>query len=214
MGAAYQETALKEVQDEYPKYFETLEQHPFALVGQTVPAIGREGTMVLGSTADARDWQEAVKGILAEEIRGRASKQLDENRQVLNTLHASVELFQRNGDLMPGTTGFDKDLADRFAKAVEPYELRVEGKLHGYTVPVQPIVDALRAQLQGERASAPAAPAAPAGGAAPAASAPAAGGGTPADQPQAGIASKAGQSSEQEGFGTLFGTIGLPNFQI
>lgn len=205
------------MQDEYPKYFETLERHPFALVGQTVPAIGREGTMVLNSTQDARDWQEAVKGLLAEEVRDRASRQLDENRQVLNTLHSSVELFQRNGDLMPGTNGFDKELADAFAAAVKPYELRVDGKLHGYTVPTQPIIDALRAQLQVTRAAnpqtaAPAAPAAPAS--TPGAPASAAGGVTHADQPQAGITSKAGQSSEREDYSTLFGTIGLPNFQI
>lgn len=214
MVTSFQEKALAEAREEYPRYFEALEQHPFALVGQEVPAVGREGTMRLASTQDARDWQDAVKQILAEEVRDRATREFDENRSVLNTVHSSVELFQRNADLVPNRPGFDKDLADRFAATMKPYELRVDGKLQGYTVPTQPIIDALRAQVQLERAATsgtPTPPAAPAS--APQAAAPAAPA-APADQPQAGIASKAGTSSEREDYSTLFGTIGLPDFQI
>ena len=36
----------------------------------------------------------------------------------------------------------------------------------------------------------------------------------PAEPPQAGIVSKAGNSTEKEDFSTLFGTIGLPNLTI
>lgn len=212
----YLASSLKEVREEHGQYFEAIEKHPRLLVGTQVPAIGKDGYETIRDTADAREWQEAVKGLLIEEVKGRASRQMDENTGYLQTLHASIELFQKNVDLVPGTKGFDRDLADRFATLAKPYELRGDdGKLNGYSIPVQPIIDQLRTQLQTERASRPAAPAtAPpvsAGAAAPPAQ-PAAT--PPADPPQAGIASKAGSSTESEDFSTLFGTIGLPNFTI
>jgi hypothetical protein len=166
----------------------------------------------LKDTADAREWQEAVKQLLGEEVISRASVKLDENRDFLNTVHASIDLFKNNVDLIPGTKGFDKELADSFAKFAEPYELRVDGKLQGYSVPVQPIIDRLREQIVAERAKAPAAPSPAAG--APAASAGGASTPPPADPPQAGIPSKTGSGAEKEDFSTLWGTIGLPNIQI
>src|SRR5688572_24089453 len=109
---------------------------------------------------------------------------MDENADFLTTVHASIELFQNNADLVPGTKEFDVDLANRFAAMATPYELRVEGKLQGYSIPVQPLIDQLRDQITKEReaakAAAPAAqagadaPAAGAGGQAPAAAAAAA----------------------------------------
>ena len=174
-----------------------------------MPAIGKEGMETLRDTNDAREWQEAVKTLLVEEVRDRASRQMEESRDFLSTVHASIELFQNNADLVPGTKEFDVELANRFAAMATPYELRVDGKLQGYSIPVQPLIDQLRAQISTARAAAPA----PATPAAPAAGAP----GTPAkaaEPPQAGVPSKAGSSAEQADFSTLFGTIGLPNLQI
>ena len=45
----------------------------------------------------------------------------------MRTLHASIELFQKNADMVPGTRQFDKELADRVTKFAKPYEVRVEG---------------------------------------------------------------------------------------
>lgn len=204
---------MEEVQTEHKAYFDALEKHPMELVGATVPAIGREGQVTLNSPAEAREWQDGVKHILVREVRARAEKAMDENRDFLTTVHASIELFQKNADLVPGAKGFDKELADRLVSLVEPYELRVDGKLQGYTIPVQPIVDQLRAQVVRERAAA-ASSAAAAGGdssATPPAATPPS---PPADPPQAGIPSKAGAGSASEDFSTLFGTIGLPDLQI
>jgi hypothetical protein len=173
-----------------------------------VPAIGKEGMETLRDTNDAREWQDAVKSILVDEVRDRAGRMLEENRDFLSTVHQSIELFQNNADLIPGTKDFDVDLANRFATFAKPYELRVDGKLQGYSVPVQPLIDQLREQVVAERAKAtPAAASTPAAGGA---AAPA----KPAEPPQAGVQSKAGSSSEVEDFSTLFGTIGLPNLQI
>lgn len=196
------------MQTEHKAYFDALEQHPMELVGQQVPAVRGEGTVTLNSVADAREWQDAIKHVLVREVRSRASKAMDENKDFLTTVHSSISLFQDNADLVPGAEGFDLELANRFVTLVEPYELRVDGKLQGYTIPVQPIVDQLRAQVARERAAAASSAAAAGGG--PSTPPPAAQPTPPApvDPPQAGITSKAGGgASGKEDFSTLFGTI-------
>lgn len=190
---------------EHANYFEALEKHPRLLVGTQVPAIGKEGMETLRDTSDAREWQDAVKSILVAEVRDRASRQMEESADFLSTVHASIELFQNNADLVPGTKGFDVELANRFASLAQPYELRVDGKLQGYSIPVQPIIDQLRTQVTAERAAKTPPVAAPT---------PATGGQPAADPPQAGIPAKAGSGSDAEDFSVLFGTIGLPNLQI
>ena len=172
------------------------------LVGQTVPAIGKEGDETLRDAADAREWQEAVKSLLVSEVRDRASKAMDESQDFLTTIHASIDLFTNNPDLVPGTKDFDVELANRFATMATPYELRVDERLQGYSIPVQPLIEQIRNQLVKEREAKPAAPAAPA---APKAK---------PEPPQAGIKSKAGAGDAAEDFSTLFGTLGLPDFQI
>lgn len=160
----------------------------------------------LKDSKDAAEWQEAVKALLVAEIREQATAKMEESADFMQTVHASIDLFKNNPDLIPGTKGFDRTLADQFAGMMEPYEVRVEGKLQGYSIPVQPIIEKLRANLKA------AAPAPPVAGAAPPAAAP-----PPrpaAEPPQAGIQSKASSGAEREDFSTLFGTIGLPNLQI
>lgn len=199
---AYQVNALEEVKVEHANYFNALNQHPRMLVGTEVPAIGKEGTEVLRDAQDAKDWQDAVKHLLVEEVRARASRAMDEHADFLTTIHSSIELFQNNPDLIPGTKDFNVQLANQFAKMAEPYELRVDGKLQGYTIPVQPLIDQLRAQAPQAAAAATAPTPTPVAAAA-----------SP-EPPQAGITSKAGNGSQAEDFSTLFGTLGLPNLQI
>lgn len=197
------------MQEEFGTYFDALRQHPRMLVGTEVPALKGDGMEVLRDAADAREWQDAVKSILTDEVRERATVKQEENKGILDTVHQSIELFTKNPDMVPGTRQFDRVLADRFAAMVKPYELRVEGKLHGYTIPVQPLIEQLRASVQAERAKAPAA--APAAATAPG-RAPRA---RSEDAPQRGIGTKAGSSSEEpDDYSTLFGTLGLPNLKI
>lgn len=215
------------MREEHKPYFEALEKHPRLLVGQQVPSLRGEGMETIRDTDDAREWQDAVKHILVEEVKGRVEKELGDSGDFLTTVHQSIELFQNNADLVPGTKEFDVELANRFAEFAEPYELRVEGKLQGYSIPVQPLVERLRTALSAERAAkgstgagtgtqgqpaasatgAPAAPTNPQGAPAPTQSA-------PPEPPQAGIPSKAGNSESSEDFSTLFGTIGLPDLRI
>ena len=220
----HKKAALAEVEEELSGYFEALRTHPRLLAGTSVPSLTGEGMEVLRDSADAREWQEAVKALLLEEVRDRAGRRADDDRGTIETLHASVELFQNNPDLVPGTREFDQELADSFAALLKPYEVRTEGKLHGYSVPVQPLVNKLRADLAASRAreAAPpaAAPAANAAGTAQAApgatraATPAPSAAPASSGPQVGIQAKAGASSEPEDFSTLFGTIGLPTFRI
>ena len=160
----------------------------------------------LRNSEDAKEWQEAVKSLLVAEIREQATAKMEESADFMQTVHASIDLFKNNPDLIPGTKDFNKPLADQFAGMMEPYEVRVDGKLQGYSIPVQPIIEKLRTNLKAAAAAAPA-PAAATPAAAPAP--------RPAPEPpQAGIQSKASSGAEREDFSTLFGTIGLPNLQI
>lgn len=197
---SHQQRAFDAVKEEHGKYFEALEKHPRLLVGAQVPAIGKEGMETLRSSEDAKEWQEAVKSILVQEINSRAQAGMTESRGFLETMHSSIDLFKNNPDLIPGTKGFNRNLADRFAEMAKPYEVRVDGKLNGYSIPVQPLIDNLRAQSKPAPKTAPPveATAVP----------------PSADPPQAGLTSKAGVSGEKEDFSTLFGTIGLPHLKI
>ena len=202
----YQEQAFSEAREEYTKYFEALETHPRLLAGTEVPAIGKEGTEILRDSADAKEWQEAVRALLVAEIEESAKSKMEESGGQLQTLHASIDLFKNNPDLIPGTKQFNRELADKFAALAKPYEIRQDGNgpLLGYSITVQPIIEALRMQ-QAQPATVQAA-----GSPTPPASPPA----EPPAAPQAGIQSKAGSASETEDFSTLFGTIGLPHLQI
>ena len=129
---ARQRVAVAEVQEEYSKYFTALNLHPRRLVGQEVPSSTGEGMETLRTSEDAREWQDAIKDLLADEIRERAEQISDEDAANLSILHQSIELFQNNADLVPNTSKFDKELADSVAKFAKPYEVRADGKLMGY----------------------------------------------------------------------------------
>lgn len=198
---------------EHAQYFEAIEKHPRLLVGQSVPAVGKEGNETLKSAEDARDWQDAVKSLLVQEVRDRTGRALEEHATGAEAIHASIEMFQNNPDLVPGSQTFDVELANAFADVAKGYELRVDGKLQGFSIPVQPLIDRERTRLQAERAAKAAQ--APAGGpAAPGAGAPPAAQQAPAEPPQAGIQSKAGSGEEPENYDTLFGTLGLSGLRI
>ncbi len=201
--------ALTAAREEHGKYFEMIQLHPRRLVGTKVPAVGnepgqdREGFITLADETDAKSWQDAVKTVLVEDVTSRAAVIADTSRGALDVLHSSIEMFQKNADLHPKSKTFDKELADALAATLKPYELRKDGKLQGYGVPTQPLIDQLRAQLRVSRAAAPA-PQGAAQGAAQQAAA-----GVTGDGPQAGVASKAGTSgnSGSDEADVLFGTF-------
>lgn len=208
-----EESALADVREEYGKYFEALQKHPRELVGTEVPDSTGEGMVVLRDSADAQEFQEMVKQQLYREVQERARLKTDEVRPMMETLHNSIAIFEKNPDLIPGTRQFDATLANRFAQLAKPYELVVDGKLSGYSIPVQPLIDQVRSELKAK----PAAPAAPSKAQEQAAQRTRTSSGqfAPVDPPQAGVLSKAGSSAaEPDDFSTLFGSIGLPDFRI
>lgn len=185
----------QQVREERKSYIELLRQPARALIGRKVPSLTGNGDDTLRDAADARDWQEAVAQALNLEVESKVSARQEELSNVYSTVHASIDLFRNNADLVPGTKQFDKDLAEAFVTSAKDYEIRSGGKLIGYSIPVQPIINALRSQIVARRSAA----------AAPTAAQPAA---TAQQQraaeqprtetgqwsPQAGIRSSAGQS--------------------
>lgn len=153
---------------------------------------------MLRDSTDAKEWQEVVKQQLAAEVEARVDAGKQELSGVFDTVHASIDLFRNNVDLVPGTRQFDRELADEFATFAKPYELRSDGKLMGYSVPVQPMINQIRTQVAARRAKA--APATTPPAAAPAQAHHSAGQArTPAGQfdgPQAGLQSKAGSGGD------------------
>ena len=152
---------------------------------------------VKAAIAPLRKPANATRLTLAD-LKRRVAARSDESQGFLRTVHSSIELFQNNADLVPGTKQFDRELADEFIKLAKPYEVRNgDNKLIGFQIPVQPLIDSVRQRLAATRTAPPPAPPAP-----------------PAPeethQPQAGIPAKAGNSGEgAEDFSALFSTLGL-----
>ncbi len=194
------------MREEFANYFNALQAHPRMLQGTEVPAIGREGTEVLRDSDDAREWQEAAKLALQQEAQRRVEAAKAEANDLSQLVNSSVQMFQNNVDLVPGSALFDKELADKFFEAVEPYGVRNEGKLIGYSIPVQPLLDRVRGQLAAQRGSGK--PQAAAG--APASAPKAQPSSNKADAPQTGIRSKAGSGGEKDDWDTFASAVGLP----
>lgn len=190
---SFRQQAVQEVNAEIgPKYDEALRKPPYLLVGERVPDLrGGSEPVLLRDSADAREWQEAAKTLIEAEIQSRVASKTEEVKPMLSVIQESLLMFRNNPDLMPNTKEFDKQLADRIADLAGDYELRVNGKLYGYQVDVQPLINKVRAQLNQERGAAGATtnrqqqvaqqPRQPNG---------------QFDGPQAGIPSKAGTSGE------------------
>jgi len=203
--ASFRQQAVEQVQEDYPQYIAALNQHPLELVGQELPPIdGSDNQVVLRTVEEAKQWQEAVKTILGREMEASVEQKREESAEVLDVVHASIEMFQDNPDLVPGSKSYNKELATRFLKLAEPYALKMGGKLTGYSIPVQGLIDQVRAQVKAEAA-------APAGTTPPAKKAAAA----PAAKPQAGIPAKAGASGEgEEDFTPMWNALGIGNVPI
>lgn len=180
---AVQAEELSKMRTEYSKYFESIELHPRLLVGREVPKLdGTDGMETLKDSTDAKEWQEAAKGLLQQQLRTRTEERVAENAGGMRLLHASIDLFRNNKDLIPGTKGFNKALAEQFTVAAKPYENRDEsGKMLGYTIPVQPMIDQMRAALKAQQSAPPVTP--------PPAE-------PPPPAPQAGLSSKAGGTGD------------------
>lgn len=200
----YRMEAITEYNSDYGHYIEQLQKHPLELVGKPLPPLSEDGEDVtFTSAAEVREWQDAVKAVLGRGLQARVEAMRDEDNEVLSVVHTSIELFQNNHDLIPGSTGFNKPLADQVARLVKPYELRLGDKLTGYSIDIQGIIDQARGQLAASSATASPAPAKKKAAA------------KKASPPQGGIASKAGTSGpEGEDFTPMWNALGIPSIPI
>lgn len=198
---SFEQQAVTQAEQDYPEYIGALKMHPLELVGKELPPIdGSEQNIVLRTAQEVEQWQGAVRTILKRELDAAVQQHRQDSNEVLDVVHGTIQMFQANPDLVPGTKGYNKALASEFLRIAEPYALRMNGKLTGYSIPVQGLIDRVRAQVT---AAAPAAPAAPAKPAA------------PVSKPQAGIPSKAGASGEgAEDYSPMWAALGIKNMPI
>lgn len=202
--ASFQQQAVEEAKADYPHYIELLNMHPLELIGKDLPSIdGTDNDVAFRTAEEIKDYQEAVKVILQRELEASVEQKRQESAEILDVVHASIELFRDNPDLVPGSKSYNKELATRFVKLAEPYALKMNGKLTGYSIPVQGLVDQVRAQVKAAAAAAPAA------------TPPAKKAAAPAARPQAGIPAKAGASGEgEEDFTPMWNALGISNVPI
>lgn len=189
----HQQTALEGIREDYGHYIDRLEMHPMELLGVELPPIdGSDKTVSFNTVQDVRDWQEAVQTVLRRDVQARVDAFTEEDQDVRSVIQDSIQLFVNNPDLNPKSSGFNKELADEVARIARPYALKMDGKLTGYSIPIQGIVDQVRAS-QANRA-------APATASAPVGKKPT----KPAERPQAGVQSKAGTSQEGSNEADIF----------
>lgn len=180
MTASVRSDALQSIETDYPKYVEAITKHPRFLVGQQVPKIdGTDGMETLRDSQDAKDWQDAVRSVLAGELQERIVQRKTSTAGDTQSLFDAITMFRTNPDLIPGSKTFNRELASRVATIAAPYAVRVDGKIRGYGIPVQPLIDQIRSQL----AESPSVPAKVE---------------EKADPPQAGIVSKAGSGGTDD----------------
>ena len=202
--------AISEIRNEIdPKFLEVIDNPARFLIGETVPSLKENGkTEVIRDLADAQDWQKAARDIITKQVNTRTSALLEDAKPTLSILQDSIQLFQQNKDLVPGTAEFNPALAKAFVQMAKSYEVTSNGKRIGYRVEVQPLIDHLRKTM-------PAAPAAPTTRQAQAATQSRNAENGQFDAPQGGIQSKAGVSGEAgDDYSAFWQAAGLSGMNI
>ncbi|QJD52956.1 hypothetical protein SEA_PHEDRO_49 [Microbacterium phage Phedro] len=205
MENTFKAQAMQELQTEIDEVFiNGLKLRPMQMVGLELPSLrqgaGKDEKVKILDSQMARDWQETVTGLLEDEIADKVQQKTEEVRSMTSVIQESILLGQNNPDLIPGTVGFDKELAERFTKIAKAYEVKTQKGVIGYAVNVQPLINELRSSLAAERGATSANKQNEERAAqqrAKAAAQPRTEEGK-FDQPQAGIQSKSGQSGKVE----------------
>jgi hypothetical protein len=138
-----------------PEYFEALEMHPYLLAGRKVPnPIQGQPDILLRDSSEARDWQEATKQLMEKEVDRFVQQRQRDVAPVMSVVQDSVMLFQNNPDLIPGGNQFDRELATRVMEIGQNYIYKVGDRVIGFHANMQPIINAVRADLAKSRAGA------------------------------------------------------------
>ncbi|QKY80407.1 hypothetical protein SEA_PABST_49 [Microbacterium phage Pabst] len=157
MDQSFRQAAIQQLQEEInPEFITSLQSTPSELVGQEVLSI-RAGApadekVVLRTRADAAEYLQDLNGIVQKEINGITAERRDAARPIATVIQESFLLFENNPDLIPGTKGYDHELASRFAEIASTYEVKINGKVIGYQdINVQPLINSLRKDLEKQR---------------------------------------------------------------
>lgn len=141
-----------------PIYLQMMRLTPRELIGKQVPSFNKDGNETLRDRDDAKDWLETLNETLSREVELKVERKMEETRDVTNTLQESIQLFQNNTDMIPNTKNFDPELVSRFYKVAKHYTQTRDGKIIGFAVNVQPLINEIRQDLAKERATKPVAP--------------------------------------------------------
>jgi len=215
MEGVLRQQAFSEVQQVVdPQFFDIMRLRPTQMVGMEVPSVrpgaAPEERIKLLDSAMARQYQEDIGGMIEDQITDVASRQADSLRPMMSVIQDAIQMLDNNPDLIPGTKGFDPELQKRVIEVGKSYEVRANGKMMGYQVKMQPIINVIRNELAKERGTVGAqkqqqqqAAARSAAAAARAAEQPRRQGGQ-FDSPQVGITSKTMPSGKEEADYTPF----------
>ncbi|WVX89589.1 hypothetical protein SEA_HITCHHIKER_52 [Microbacterium phage HitchHiker] len=157
MENSFRQYAIQTLQEEInPEFIESLQAAPSELVGQEVLSISagaaKDDKITLRTRAEAAEYQQDLNTIVQKEINGIAAERRDAARPMATVIQESFLLFENNPDLVPGTKGFDRELATRFAEIADTYGVKVNGSLIGYKdINTQQLVNTLRKSLEKER---------------------------------------------------------------
>lgn len=157
MQESFRRAAEEQLNKEIDPIFKTvLETDPYLLVGQSLPSLRPdakpEDKDLMTDSAKAAEYKRALQSLVEAEIKDDVAKREKDVMPMMSVLQESALMFQNNPDLIPNTDKFDQQLAERVARVGKSYELVVNGKVTGYQVNMQPIINELREQLTKERA--------------------------------------------------------------
>ena len=215
LGDTFQRDATAELNEKWgPQIGDILGTTPYLLVGQPVPDLrGGKEPVRLRDTEEASQYQASLKHVFDSEVKKIVTAKENDVKPIMSVVQDSIQLFENNKDLYPGTAEFDKDLADRFAKVAKSFEVIVNGKLYGWQGNMQPLINELRSELATRRGAAGVTqqqPQQPSARQQQAATQPRQDNGQ-FDGPQASIASKAGMSGtpDDDDWGTFWDATGF-----
>lgn len=178
-----EETILPRMNEEYANFIRHIQAAPRDLIGKELPINGDPANMSkIRDEESAVAWQREHQQLLEQTFQELREDYMREHSTERVAVNNALELFSANPDLIPGTTDFNKDLAEGVMKYASKFIVKDEnGRAIGFTVSVNNLISYARQELQ-KRASTSAAPAPV----------------VPEDPPQVGVGTRQGATSASD----------------
>jgi hypothetical protein len=156
MESSFRQAATAEVEADIDKVFlDILNDDPYQLATKSVPDIrpgaANDAKVTLRDSSEAKAYQESLAKLVKAEIDDVVKQKTDQIRPLMSVTQESALLLQSNPDLIPDTDKYDPELAALVYEVGKSYELKVNDKVIGFQVPMQPIINKLRGDLEKSR---------------------------------------------------------------